>query len=197
VRGREARLPNDSVVTGRTQPSAEVAQHLVAQEPPHLPGPEASRVIRRGGIRSRMASSGRGSGGRRSPKLRVQVRRRLAAGGLEGGGFELSVPGGDAPADCPLAAALLAVALCPTDTLAAVLLSRLPPVFHDSSLEPGTPDINAYPWCPNYAIAHVRATRRVRPAHRVTGTGSSNPFPSSGESANCQSLFGNRGQREA
>jgi hypothetical protein len=30
--------------------------------------------------------------------------------------------------------------------------------------------------------AHVRATRRARPAHRVTGTGSSNPFPSSGES---------------
>ena len=25
--------------------------------------------------------------------------------------------------------------------------------------------------------AHVRATRRVRPAHRVTGTASSNPFP--------------------
>jgi hypothetical protein len=33
---------NDSAVTGRTQPSAEVAQHLVAEEPPHLPGPEAS-----------------------------------------------------------------------------------------------------------------------------------------------------------
>jgi hypothetical protein len=45
---------NDSVVTGRTQPSAQVAQHLVAQEPPHLPGPEASEP----------AAGNRGAGGK-------------------------------------------------------------------------------------------------------------------------------------
>jgi hypothetical protein len=34
---RKPAFCNDSVVAGRTKPSAEAAQHLVAQEPRHLP----------------------------------------------------------------------------------------------------------------------------------------------------------------
>src|SRR5690242_9042852 len=52
---------------------------------------------------------------------------------------------------------------------------------NDTSLEPGAPDFNSYPRCPKYADGARPSTRAARPAHRVTGTGSSNPFPSSAE----------------
>jgi len=40
-------------------------------------------------------------------------------------------------------------------------------------------------WARRRAESHVRATRQgANRAHRVSGTGSSNPFPSCGESAN-------------
>src|ERR1700730_15768136 len=55
--------------------------------------------------------------------------------------------------------------------------------IHDSSLEAGAPRVSTrIHGALITRTAHVRATRRVRPAHRVSGTGSSNPFPSSGES---------------
>src|SRR3984893_16682202 len=55
--------------------------------------------------------------------------------------------------------------------------------IHDSSLEAGAPRVSTrIHGALITRTAHVRATRRVRPAHRVSGTGSSNPFPSRGES---------------
>ena len=42
--GKSARGKN-GVVTSRTQPSAEAAQHLVAQKPRHLPHPEPAMML--------------------------------------------------------------------------------------------------------------------------------------------------------